>query len=175
MKRVLCTVTGNEPRGSCTECLDELLREAGYVDETEWLLSCLRSRNPQLVQVAIWAGHGSHDSRIRDAACEVLLNRGMRGDVRWDAMRLLVKNPDTMIRLALAEIVDDQTPVLKREYLPQFHPSYPLTNSTSLWAMRGVIDWQCSHLTNTIGKEAAQNLTSVKRTEGHTTGTGHMN
>ena len=161
MKKVLRTVTGDEPRGSCTEYLDERLRQAGYADETEWLLSCIRSGNPQLVQAALWAGSGSRDPRIRDAACEVLLNRGMRGDVRWDAMRLLVKHPDKMIRLALPEIVDDQTPVLKREYLPQFHPDYPLTNSTSLLAMRAVTEWQCLHLTNSIGKEAARNLTRI--------------
>ncbi len=49
----------------------------------------------------------------------------------------------------------------RKGYLPQYHPDYPLTNSTSLLAMRAVMEWQCSNLTNTIGKEAARNLTKL--------------
>ena len=163
MREILRTVTGNEPRGSCADYMKEHLRRSGYTNATDWLLNCIQSSNPDLAQMAVWEGRNSSDPRIRAATRQVLHNREMRGDVRWDAMRVIIKRPDKTVRLALEEVASDQTPVFKREYIPQFSPNYPLTNSTSFLAMRDMFEWQFSHFTNTIGNQAAENLKNFKK------------
>jgi hypothetical protein len=156
MAKVLRAVNGAEPRGGYAEWSQARLEQAGFADDSQWLLSCLRSGNPDLAQAAIRAAHNSEDSRIQAAACDLLVNRDLRADVRVDAMLLAQRHLNKVFLLSLAEVLDDSTPGYKRELCPQFLPGYPLANSTTFWAMRPLIENR--FFEGTIGNHALWRL-----------------
>jgi hypothetical protein len=105
------------------------------------------------------------DPRVQDAAREILLNREIRGDVRQHAMRIVARHPNKANLLALVEVLTDATPLLSREYMPQFQRDYPLADSPTFWAKRSDFMWkrQLKDLNKTIGQEALVNLKQVTK------------
>ena len=71
--------------------------------------------------------------------------------MRVRALRLLEHRPDRATLLALTDVLNDSSPVDKREYGPQLQPGYPLANSTTLLALRPALEWQYSRSAKTIG------------------------
>lgn len=158
MKKVLRAVSGAEPQGGYHEWLQARLAQGGYSGETEWLLSCMQSSSPELAGEAIGAASNSQDPRVRDAACEILVNRNAQADLRSCAMLSVVQRPNRAALLALTEVLDDPRPVYLREFCPQFHPDYPLANRTAFLAMRPAMDRWIAKGKKTIGQEALENL-----------------
>jgi hypothetical protein len=158
ISKVLRAVTGAKAQGGYAEWLQARLAQAGGGAENEWLLSCLQSANPDLALAATWTAGDSRDARIQAAACDLLRNRELRVDVRQGAIHLAERHPNQAFLLSLAEVLDDPSRVHQRELCPQFLPGYPLTNSTTLWAMRPLLERRFSQFTNTIGQRALQDL-----------------
>jgi Peptidase family M28 len=161
--KLMRAILGAEPQGNYTDWLHTRLAQIGCAGETEWLLHCMHSSNPALARAATGAAWRSQDSRVQDAAREILLNREIRGDVRTRAIWLLARHPNKTNLLALVEVLTDVTPLLSREYLPQLQPDYPLADSPTFWAKRSGSDWkrQLKDFDKTIGQEALANLKLV--------------
>jgi acetylornithine deacetylase/succinyl-diaminopimelate desuccinylase-like protein len=160
---VLRAVNGAEPWGSYAEWLPARLAQTGCKDENEWLLSCLRSGNPDLVEVAIRAANPSQDSRIQAAICELLLSRGVQPNVRRTALYFAESHPNRTSLLSLVQVLDDSSPGYRPDLCPQNRSGYPLTNSTSFLAIRPVYEWLASHPSDTIGQTALRGLKRVTK------------
>jgi len=158
IRRVLSAVSGSEPPGGYKEWLRARLAQGRYAGETEWLLSCFSSSNPELVNEALGAARGSQDHRVWNAVREIMLNPNARPDVRAHAIQLAVSHPDKTTLLALTEVLDDPHPVWVREYCPQFKPGYPLADRTAFQTLRPFLENTLSQRANTIGQTALENL-----------------
>lgn len=164
-KKLLRAAFKEEPQGNYTDWLHARLQQGGGVEETEWLLRCMHSRNPAVAREATRAARSSRDSRVQEAAREILLNRQIRGDVRHSAMQLVARHPNKAGLLALVDVLTDATPLLSREYQPQFQPDYPLADSPTFWAKRSDFGWwlQLRDLHKTLGQEALANLKQLTK------------
>lgn len=164
-KKLMRAILGAEPQGDYNNWLHARLEQAGCGGETEWMLRCMHNSNPALAQAATRAALGMQDPRVQDSAREILLDREVRGDVRGRAMRIVVKHPSKTNLLALVEVLTDATPLLSREYIPQFQRDYPLADSPTFWAKRSDFwwKWQLRDLNQTIGQEALTNLKQVTK------------
>jgi hypothetical protein len=164
-KKLMRATFDDEPQGNYTDWLHARLQQGGCVEEIEWLLRCMHSSNPAVAREATRAACSSQDSRVQEAAREILLNREIRGDVRHYAMWIVARHPNRTNLLALVEVLADATPLLSREYMPQFQRDYPLADSPTFWAKRSDFWWkrQLKDLNQTIGQEALANLKQVTK------------
>ena len=158
LAKVLRAVNGAEPHGGYAEWLPARLAQAGCKEENEWLLTCLRSGNPDLAEAAIRAAYHSRDSRVQAATCDLLLDRDVQPDVRRTALYFAESHPNRTSLLSLVQVLDDSSPGYRPDFCPQNRPGYPLTNSTSFLAVRPVYEWLASHPTDTIGQTALRGL-----------------
>jgi hypothetical protein len=163
MKKVLRAVNGQEPQGGYKEWLQARLNQEGYKKETDWLLSCIASGNPELAREAIGAAHDCKDPRVPQAVREVLRDRNVRADVRAEAMRLEARRRDKAALLALTEVLDDSSPVYKREFSAPFRPDYPLTNSMIYRTVLPLVEKYYSEQNKTIGQTALENLKKLTK------------
>jgi hypothetical protein len=164
-RKLMRAFLGAEPQGDFNNWLSARLEQTGCTGETEWMLRCMHSSNPELAKRATIAARYVQDPRVQDAAREILLNREIRGDVRQYAMRIVARQPNKTNLLALVEVLADATPLLSREYMPQFQPDYPLADSPTFWAKRSDFMWkrQLKDLNKTIGQLALENLKRITK------------
>ena len=164
-RKLMRAFLGAEPQGDFNNWLRARLEQTGCAGETEWMLRCMHSSNPALAQTATMVAGSVQDPRVQDAAREILLNREIRGDVRQHAMRIVARHPNKANLLALVEVLTDATPLLSREYMPQFQRDYPLADSPTFWAKRSDFSWksQLKDLNKTIGQEALANLKRITK------------
>jgi len=158
MRKVLKAVQGVEPQGGYAEWLGERLKKSGQGQETDWVLACLLSANPHVMREAIGAASGLKEPRIAEAARGLVTNRSVRADSRVNAMYLVTKQPEKATLEALASVLNDSSPVHKREFMPQLCAGYPLTNSMSLRTVRPFLEKLESELAKTIGETALEHL-----------------
>jgi hypothetical protein len=161
VEKMLRAIPGVALRGSYTNWLGERLRQTSC-DETNWLLAGMRSDIPDLVRAAVRAASSSRDPRIQRAACDILVNRNARGDVREAAMGLLARHLSRAALVAMTDVLDDQNPIYTRESMPQFQPQYPLTHTSTYLALHPLWEWRVGRLTQTtIGRRSGQVLTLI--------------
>jgi hypothetical protein len=91
------------------------------------------------------------------------LDRKARGDLRSDAMQLLVKRPNRSALLALAEVLDDSTVIFEREFFPQFREDYPLANSMSFRTVRPIMEKIATGPFKTIRQTALEHLKKLTK------------
>jgi hypothetical protein len=158
LRRVMGAITGRELTGDYSSLLQGRLTEARYVDENEWLLSCMASGNPDLAIKALTAARESKDPRVISAACGIIGDHGARSDVRAQAMQLALTRPDRSTLLALAEVVDDQNPVYRREFCPQLRPGYPLEDRMMFQVLRPLLEMTMTQPVDCIGLASWEGL-----------------
>ena len=80
-------------------------------------------------------------------------------------MRIVRRHPNKTNLLALVEVLTDATPLLSREYMPQFERDYPLADSPTFLAKRSdfMWRWQLKELNKTIGQEALENMKRITK------------
>jgi hypothetical protein len=161
--KVLRAITGTEWQGGYHEWLQARLAQAGRKDETAWLLGCMSSGNEDLVREALSAAEDSHDPSILEVARHLMLDRGVRPDVRANAIWLAAQHPDRATLLELSQVLDDPSPVLGRARCPQLQSAYPLARSTTCSAFRPLLEWCYSRSQQTVSQIALENLKRVTK------------
>jgi hypothetical protein len=165
-RKLLQTITGATPRESYQELITQRLNTGGFKDKTDWIVSCIFSDSPELALRGLAAD--ASDPRIRDAACKVILNRNIRGDVRAAAIETAAKaakTPDKTVLLAFCDVLDDSTPSSQREHVPQLRKDYPFSDRALLQSVRPFFEKQLQQSANrTIGALArAQLMKAAKK------------
>lgn len=158
LKRVIGAITGTEPNGDYPSLLQARLKEAGYGDEVAWLLGCIASGNSDLTLKALTAARGSNDPRVFAQARGIIGDRSMRSDVRAQAIQLALTRPDRATLLALAEVLDDQNPVYRREYSAPLRPDYPLADQVTFQMLRPLLEMTMVQPVDCIGQASWEGL-----------------
>jgi hypothetical protein len=139
------------------ELKQERQRSGGFADEADWIASCMRSESPQVALEATIAS--VNDPRVRKAACSLVNDKTVRGDIRAAAIRLLARSTEKTARLALCDALEDSAPVEKREYWPMFSPDYPFADRVVVQTVRPILEKQMkADLSRTIGDLAHSQL-----------------
>ncbi|HUR45823.1 MAG TPA: M28 family peptidase [Candidatus Saccharimonadales bacterium] len=156
-RRVLARVIGAVPDGAYTELLQDRLRDGGFKDEPAWIASCVKSESPELALAAIASKVNHH--QIRSAALDLVTDRSARGDVRAAAIRLLGKSREKIALLAFCDVLDDATPLEKREYDAMFRADYPFAERLVVKTLKPLKEKQMKpNLKKTIGDLVYQQL-----------------
>jgi hypothetical protein len=159
IKKVLLAVTGTEPDGNYEEMVQKQLNESGFKDETEWVRSCILGDSPELTMEAIKASK-KNNRIISEALCEVIAGQNIRPDVRATAIECAGgKNKDEL--LAMCDVLDDNSPSYKKEYLHVFGKDYPVSENIIIKAMRPKVEkyWEENHdASKTVGDLAYERL-----------------
>lgn len=163
VRKVLQAIDVAEPEGGYQDWLRALLAQTGHKDETDWLLSCLLSGNPNLAYEALGAVGDCHEARLLKTARQILLERSVRSDVRARAMWAVTRRPDRATLLALTQVLDDPSPLDNRAYHPELQEGYPLANSMSLRTLRPVLELLWSQPAETIGQRSLENLKALTK------------
>lgn len=161
IKKVLRALTGTEPNGDYKELLQERLERGGFKDETEWMVACILSGIPELSLEGIAAADESHDERLCDTICRIVVDRNTRSDVRAAAIELAAKKKDRKSLLALCDVLDDTSPADKTEYMPQFREGYPFSERMAVKTLRPILEDQMKHspdASKTLGDLAREKL-----------------
>ena len=140
IKKVLGVVTTNRVEAGYNELLAARLRRGGFVDETDWVVQCLRSGPSELAIQALEAARGSKDERVRAAVCRVMADRDRRADVRAAAIGLAAGLGGDCTFLALCDLLPDATPVFQPEFVPMTRSDYPFANRMSVKAALQMVE-----------------------------------
>ena len=163
IRKVLRTVSGtNTP--SYQELLKARLQLGGFKDETDWIVNCILEGTPDLAMQAIESATGNRDIRVRNALCHVLTDPKIRPDVRATAVHCAgtIRNRETLA--ALCDLVGDQTPAYRREFLPILAKDYPFSDRPVVGAARAVLERQLKgSLSQTLGELARAELKGLAK------------
>jgi hypothetical protein len=166
LRKVLWSVTGTEPEGDYSQLLRERLERGGFKDETAWMVDCVLSEIPELALEGINAIGESHDKRLRDTVCRLIVDQSIRSDVRAAAIESAAKNKDRKLLLALCDVLDDTNLTYKTEYMPQLRAGYPFSERMSVKTLRPFIEDQMKHspdASKTVGDLAREKLKKAAR------------
>ena len=70
---------------------------------------------------------------------------------------------DKATLLSLVEVLDDPTPMYRREDCPQFRPDYPLADRMTFLTLRPFLEQTFSRPANTIGQTALEALKKMTK------------
>jgi hypothetical protein len=140
LSRVLQAVTGTNATPGYEPLLAERLHAGGFRDETEWLLHCLGSNNPDLVLAVFETAKTSREPRLCAAACRLIVDPQARADVRLAALNFATEHKDKAVLLTLCQVLNDHTPAYKKEYVPMLCADYPLAERPDVQAFRPFLE-----------------------------------
>jgi hypothetical protein len=146
--RVLQVVAGAQPGQGYNELLKARLENGGFKNEAEWLEACIRSPKPELALEALSSQSEDRDQSLHKAACEVVADGRVRGDVRALAIDFVMKKKDKQALLALCEAVDDPAPTWKKEYMAALAKDYPFSERSEFKSIRPLIETVVEHQPN---------------------------
>ena len=132
--KLLAAIKAPSAGKTWVQAIADRLSRGQFPDETAWLAHCILSGNPKLALQALSAGE-RHPGVI-SAACRVITNREIRGDIRAAAINAAVKQIDPSVVFTLCEVADDATPTASGEPNPLLNDEYPFADRAWVQAIR---------------------------------------
>lgn len=140
LRRVLSVVEEELATAGYPELLQARLARGGFQNETDWIVHCVRSRNPSLALEAI-GSDGITDAAFQEALRDILFDRSVRPDVRASALAAM-KGAGTPILSELCELLDDSSLAFRPDYKPRSRPDYPFANREIVKLMKPIMESQ---------------------------------
>lgn len=164
LAKVLRAVQGTDTPPRYQDLLQARLQHGGFKDETDWIVSCIRKGTPDLAIGAINAARRNADERVRNAVCRVLSDPEIRADVRAAAIHWTATAKNQQVFNLLCDLVANQTPAYKREFLPILGKNYAFSDRPVVEAARAVLERQLQNsAAQTLGDLAQGQLKNLEK------------
>jgi hypothetical protein len=137
MPAVLATVTGRDEGASYKDWLTWRMRQVGADDEAEYEYGLWQTRSGDVLKLLLKEAAGRRRPNIpEDALSQIITDRRMRPDVRADAIAAVDAGAGKDLLVALADTLEDTTPVQSRRYVPAFDPTFPFYDHVAVRQIR---------------------------------------
>jgi hypothetical protein len=166
LRKVLGRVTGTEPTTEFKKLLAQRLQRGGFKSEADWLAFCIGSGIPPLALEAISTDAKDEHGAIRQALCQVIVDRSQRGDVRAQAIDWLRPGRNREVLLTLCSVVQDPSPALTRDCWAINRDDYYFADRLEVKTLRSECERQIRNFPNFSKSVGDVALARLKRATG---------